>query len=184
MVKLNFVWLKKQDEGGATEGEVAFFSAFFLGGVGRVGLVDGADVGGANFDKENGAEFFRFQVRDHAFVFDEVVDVFLQSKWVDGVEGTVDELRFCGCAVTGKMKAMVVDWREAGDDKGTSVVAFGEVFIAKEFLQTVGLVFYFEIVARSNVGINEVASVGGKNEVDWCEGAFFGFEFAGKKVVE
>ena len=58
-----------EEGGGASEGEVAFFLAFFDRFARRVGLVDRADAGGTDFHADDGAEVFGDEFGDSTFIF-------------------------------------------------------------------------------------------------------------------
>lgn len=68
--------LEDGDGGGSAECEVAFFVGFFDGLMRGVGLMDGADAGGTDFEDENGAEVLGFELAEGAFVLPEVGEIF------------------------------------------------------------------------------------------------------------
>lgn len=67
--------LEEEDGRGATEGEVAFFLAFFDGRVSGVGLDDGADAGGTDFEHQHLAAMLGLDLANGAFVLPKVTEV-------------------------------------------------------------------------------------------------------------
>ncbi len=118
LVELDGVGWEEEDEARSSKGEVPFGRPFFLKGFGSEGLVDGADVGGADFNGENCAEVDCVKSGDHPFVFGEDGGVFFEGDGVDGIEGARDESGSVGDAVAGEVESVVIDGGKTGDDHG------------------------------------------------------------------
>ena len=132
---------KEEDGRRAAEGEVAFFLAFLDGGVCGVGLEDGADAGGADFEHDYGAAIRSLDFTDRAFVLPKVAEVLAKCDRRYGEEGAVDAACGGGFSGNGEVKAVIIYGAESREDEGARLVAGGEFFIAEEACDVEALAF-------------------------------------------
>ena len=109
----DFPRLENGDGGGAAKCEVAFFLGFYDGLPWSVGLVNGADAGGTDFENKNGAEIFRFKVADRALVGPEVGEVLRESDRGYGKQRAGDGFCFRRDACGREVVAVVIYRAEA-----------------------------------------------------------------------
>lgn len=174
------------DGAGATEAEHAFFSAFGDWLAGRHGLDDAADVGGADFEEEDGAEAIGFESCEDAFVFPEIGETAAEGDGADGVELAVEESWGAWGSGAGEVEAVVIDRAETAEDEGAGGVFCGEFVTAEERGEVELLTFDEDAVDLVGACEAEVAAVGreddgGRVRVD---GPCGGVEAAAEEVVE
>lgn len=175
-----------RDGAGAAKGEEAPFVASGYGLVGSEGLIDRTDIGGADFERENGAQVFCFEGGEHALVFPEVAEVPAQGEGGDREEGAVEKARFTRDSGGGKVVAVVIDGAEAGEDEGALGKALGEICRAEEGGEVKMLPFHENGIDLRDVRESEVPPVAGKDEMIGVrvEGAGLGSELADEKLIE
>ena len=124
--------LEEEDGRGTTEGEVAFFLAFLDGRVSGVGLDDGADAGGTDFEHQNFAAMLGLDLANCAFVLPKVTEVLTQRDRRNGKKWAVYAVGGGGFSGNGEVKAVVVHGAETREDQRAGLVAGGEFFIVEE----------------------------------------------------
>ena len=174
------------DGAGATEAEHAFFSAFGDWLAGRHGLDDAADVGGADFEEEDGAEAIGFEVREDAFVFPEIGEAAAEGDGADGVEMAVEESWGARGSGAGEVEAVVIDRAETAEDEGAGGVFCGEFVTAEERGEVELLTFDEDAVDLVGACEAEVAAVGREDDGGGVrvDGPCGGVEAAAEEVVE
>ncbi len=174
------------DGAGAAEAEHAFFCAFGDWLAGRHGLDDAADVGGADFEEEDGAEAIGFESCEDAFVFPEIGETAAEGDGADGVELAVEESWGARGSGAGEVEAVVIDRAETAEDEGAGGVFCGEFVTAEERGEVELLTFDEDAVDLVGACEAEVAAVG--REDDGCrvgvDGPCGGVEAAAEEVVE
>ena len=174
------------DGGGSSEGKVALFRALFDEFVRGVGLVDGADTGGPDFQEQDVSKLEGLQPGDRALVLPEVVQVLTQGEGGDGEQRAVEDPGGRGDAGDGEVEAVVVDRAEPGKDQRAIRIVGGEVAGAEEGGQVEALAFDKEALDGGGFLETEVASVCRENDgvrigVDRARG---GLELAVEEFVE
>ena len=147
-------------------------------------MLDGADVGGADFEEENGAEVCGDEFGEDAFVLPKVGEVFAEGDGGNGVEGAVEDAWGSRGSGGGEVEAVVVDGAEAGEDEGAVSVFGGEFGGAEKGGEVEVLAFDEDGVDGGSFGEAEVASVGGEDDRGGIDGAGFGAEAAAEKIVK
>lgn len=174
------------DGAGAAEAEHAFFGAFGDGLVWRHGLDDTADVGGADFEEEDGAEAIGFELCEDAFVFPEIGETAAEGDGADGEEMAVEEGWGVWGAGAGEVEAVVIDRAETTEDEGTGGVFIGEFVAAEESGEVELLTFDEDPVDLVGASEAEVAAIGWEDDGVWVgvDGPGGWVETAAEEVVE
>lgn len=178
------VGFKEEDEGGASEGKIALLIPFGIFFSRSVGLVDGADVGGADFKEENVAEGFGGKGGQRPLVLGEDFDVLLDGDGVNRVEGTVDHMRFPRYTIAGEVEAVVVGRAEAGHDHGATRIFLSKLLILEQGCEIELLPFDDETIGIGDIWVEPVAPIGGDDGRSFADGASIEFELSDKKVIE
>lgn len=179
-------WFEDGDGAGSAEAEHAFFCTFGDWLAGRHGLDDAADVGGADFEEEDGAEAIGFEACEDPFILPEIGETAAEGDGADGVEMAVEEGWGVRGSGAGEVEAVVIDRAETAEDEGTGGVFCGEIVTAEESGEVEVLTFDEDAVDLVGACEAEVAAVGGEDDGGWVrvDGPGGGVEAAAEEVVE
>lgn len=107
-------FLEEEDQGGSAEGKIAFFCAFLDECIGGVGLGNGADVGGTDFQVCDVAKGSVVEIGDGTAVLQENLWIVFGSNRMYRKEFAVNERCLRWRARDGEVEAMAIGRAKTG----------------------------------------------------------------------